>query len=136
MVKKTLREKAKKIVAVGFICMLFSTTAFAAKKDVDFDYIAKGADGYTANNPKDDSEGYAYVTVTGGNLISGDKVRYVVSNSGKTKEVSTAATYTGTAKPYKQTLKYNSGYAKKGAKYRLKIHTYNYSLKISGKWNS
>lgn len=131
-----VKEKLKKLAVIGTMCMLFSTTAFAAKKDVDFDYIAKGSDGYTANNAKDDNEGYAYVTVTSGNLVSGDKVKYVVSNSGKTKEVSDSVTYNGTAKPYKQTLKYKSGYAQKGKKYRLKVHTYNYSLKIHGKWNS
>lgn len=131
-----VKEKLKKVAVLGAMCMLFSTTAYAANKDVDFDYIAKGEDGYTANNAKDDNEEYAYVTVTSENLISGDKVKYVVSNSEKTKEVSAAVICYGTQKPYKQTLKYKSGYAQKGKKYRLKIHTYNYSLMIHGRWNS
>lgn len=129
-------KKFKAIILAGFMCILFTTTAFAAKKNFAFSCIPKGGDGYTSSNPKSDSENYAYFTVTDANLIDKDKVKYVVTNSAHTKEVSDAITYIGKSKPYRQTLKYNSGYAKQGAKYCLKIRSYNYSLRISGRWNS
>lgn len=136
MIKKNLKDRVKKITAVTFMCMLFSTTAFAARKDFTFE-IPKGGAGFTAVNPKNDNEIYAYVTINSANLNSKDKIRYVVSSSDMTKEVTASSTYHGNLKPYKQTLKYkNSSYAKKGKKYRLKIQTYNYSRRISGVWNS
>ncbi len=116
--------------------MMFATTAFAAKKEFNFTLIPVGGEKFTKENAKSDNEGYAYVTVDNANLISEDLVEYVVYNKAKTNPVSAGMTCYGTFKPYKQTLKYKSGYAKKGKEYRLKIHTYNYSLKISGKWNS
>lgn len=136
MIKKTLKERVKKITAVTFMCMLFSTTAFAARHEFTFE-IPKGGVGFTAANPKNDNEIYAYVTITKANLNSKDKIKYVVSNTDMTKEVTPSLICNGNIKPYKQTLKYsNSSYAKKGKKYRLKIQTYNYSRKLSGVWNS
>lgn len=131
-----MKRRISKILTLAVMCMLFATTAMAAKKDFSFSLISKGGNAYTAKNAKSDSEAYAYVTVDSANLISGDKVLYIVSNSAKTADVSAGATYLGINKPYKQTLKYKSGYAVKGKEYRLRIHTYNYSLQISGKWNS
>ncbi|MDE6232048.1 MAG: hypothetical protein K2M60_01690 [Lachnospiraceae bacterium] len=131
-----MKKSIKRIGAVACMCMLFSTTAFADKKPIDFDYIAKGGSGYTATNPKSDNEGYAYVTVTSSNQIEGDKVEYVVTSEDKNTEVTDGATFYGTSKPDKQKLKYKSGYAKTGKKYRLKITTYNYSLEVHGRWNS
>ena len=85
-------KKFKAIILAGFICILFTTTAFAAKKNFAFSCIPKGGDGYTSSNPKSDSENYAYFTVTDANLIDKDKVKYVVTNSAHTKEVSDAIT--------------------------------------------
>ena len=85
-------KKFKAIILAGFMCILFTTTAFAAKKNFAFSCIPKGGDGYTSSNPKSDSENYAYFTVTDANLIDKDKVRYVVTNSAHTKEVSDAIT--------------------------------------------
>lgn len=134
--REIMKKYLGKFLVLGMMCMLFSVTAFAAKKEFSFSVIPKGGNGYTATNAKSDNEGYAYVTVESANLISGDLVRYVVTNTERTKEVTSAVTFSGTNKPYKQTLKYYSGYAKKGKSYRLKIRTYNYSLQISGRWNS
>lgn len=136
MIKKTLKERVKKITAVTFMCMLFSTTAFAARHEFTFE-IPKGGVGFTAVNPKNDNEIYAYVTINSANLNSKDKIRYVVTSSDMTKEVTSSLTCNGNIKPYKQTLKYkSSSYAKKGKKYRLKIQTFNYSRRFSGVWNS
>lgn len=131
-----MKKRITKILVLGMMCMMFAATAFAAKKDFSFSLIPAGGEKFTEPNAKSDNEGYAYVTVDSANLISGDLVQYVVYNKAKTDPVSASIAFSGTNKPYKQTLKYKSGYAKKGKEYRLKIHTYNYSLKISGKWNS
>ena len=131
-----MKKRITKILAMGTMCMMFATTAFAAKKEFNFSLISPGGEKFTTENAKSDNEGYAYVTVNNANLISGDLVEYVVYNKAKTAPVSASVAYRGTNKPYKQTLKYKSGYAKKGKEYRLKIHTYNYSLQIAGKWNS
>ncbi|MDE7432507.1 MAG: hypothetical protein K2N34_11430 [Lachnospiraceae bacterium] len=136
MIKKSLKQKVKKITAVTFMCMLFSTTAFASKHSFKFE-LPKGGTGITASNPKNDNDIYAYVTVDSANLGSQDSVRYVVTNSDQTKEVTKPFPTSGTKKPNRSRLKYNnSSYAKKGKKYCLKITTYNYSRKFSGKWNS
>lgn len=136
MIKKTLKDRVKKITAVTFMCMLFSTTAFAARQEFTFE-IPKGGVGFTAANPKSDDEIYAYVTITSAKLNSKDKIKYVVSDKNMTKEVTTSHTFGGNDAPNKQKFKYkSSSYAKQGKKYRLKIQTYNYSRRISGVWNS
>lgn len=136
MIKKTLKERVKKITAVTFMCMLFSTTAFAARHEFTFE-IPKGGVGFTAANPKNDNEIYAYVSIKNANLSSKDVVRYVVSNTDMTKEVTCAFTFKGKKVPDQQTFKYNkSSYAKRGKKYRLKIQPYNYTRRFSGVWNS
>ncbi len=131
-----MKKRITKILALGTMCMMFATTAFAAKKDFYFSLIPVGGEKHSEPNAKSDNEGYAYVTVESANLISGDLVEYSVTNKAKTAVVSQSLPIPGTIKPYKQTLKYKSGYAKKGKEYCLKVKSYNYSLQIRGKWNS
>lgn len=91
---------------------------------------------YSGENPKSDNEGYAYVTVEKANVKNDSAVEYAVSNTGRTADVSTVFEFDGKIKPYKDRLKYKSGYAKKGKKYRLRIKSLNHNLQISGRWNS
>lgn len=134
--KDMFNKHCKKVALIMALSMMTSISAFAAKKEFNFEMIPEGKSAYTAANSKSDNEEYAYVTVEKANLIKGDKVEYAVSNNAETADVSHRATYTGTLKPYKQTLKYKSGYGKKDTKYKLRIKTYNYNLKVSGRWNS
>ncbi|MDO5517730.1 MAG: hypothetical protein Q4F66_09240 [Clostridium sp.] len=130
-----MKKIIKKLVVGTTLCMMLSTTAFAAKKEFNFS-LSKGNSGYTATNAKSDNEGYAYVTVTDSNLISSDKVSYVVTSSDKATNVTAGLTRNGAEPLYKQSFRYKSGYAKKGAAYRLHIKTINNSLRIEGRWNS
>lgn len=126
----------KKIILFGMLCMMFTTTVLAEKKEFYFKCINRDTDGYTKNNPKSDYEKYAYVTVTEANLSTSDKVYYVVTNSDKDKEVTRGITYCGTSKPNAQRLAYYKGYGTKNIYYRLKLHTYHYWLTAKGRWNS
>ena len=129
-------KHCKKVALIMALSMMTSISAFAAKKEFNFKIIPKGQSAYTKANLKSDNEKYAYVTVEKADLISNDKVEYAVSNNSETADVSARATYHGKLKPYKQTLKYNSGQGIAKVNYKLRIKTYNYSVQVSGRWNS
>lgn len=118
------------------LSMMTSVTAFAAKKEFNFNVVVERISKYSAENPKSDNEGYAYVTVEKANLKNDSAVEYAVSNIDRTADVSTVYEFDGKIKPYKDRLKYKNGYARKGKKYRLRIKSLNHNLQISGRWNS
>lgn len=60
---------------------------FHSEKTFSFTLASKGFMGFTRPNTKDDNEGYAYVTITNSNLISGDKVTYSITKTDKVTEV-------------------------------------------------
>lgn len=130
-----MKKYASGILILATLCMLFTITAFAEKKEFSCT-INKGNTYYTDVNKKSDSEKYAYVTVTDSDLITGDQVRYVISNKTCDGEVSQAITYSGAYNLYKQTLKYDATSGNKDVLYRLKIKTFNYNIKLTGKWDS
>lgn len=118
------------------LSMMTSVTAFAEKKNFNFNVVVERTSKYSGENPKSDNEGYAYVTVEKANLKNDSAVEYVVSNIDRTADVSTVYEFDGKIKPYKDRLKYKNGNARKGKKYRLRIKSLNHNLQISGRWNS
>lgn len=129
-------KHCKKVALIMALSMMTSVTAFAEKKIFNFNVVVERTSKYSGENPKSDNEGYAYVTVEKANVKNDSAVEYAVSNTGRTADVSTVFEFDGKIKPYKDRLKYKSGYAKKGKKYRLRIKSLNHNLQISGRWNS
>ena len=129
-------KHCKKVALIMALSMMTSVTAFAEKKIFNFNVVVERTSKYSGENPKSDNEGYAYVTVEKANVKNDSAVEYAVSNNSETADVSARATYHGKLKPYKQTLKYNSGQGIAKVNYKLRIKTYNYSVQVSGRWNS
>ena len=129
-------KKTMTMLLTAAMILSMSVTAFAAKKEFNFNVVVERISKYSAENPKSDNEGYAYVTVEKANLKNDSAVEYAVSNIDRTADVSTVYEFDGKIKPYKDRLKYKNGYARKGKKYRLRIKSLNHNLQISGRWNS
>ena len=56
-------KHCKKVALIMALSMMTSVTAFAAKKEFNFNVVVERISKYSAENPKSDNEGYAYVSV-------------------------------------------------------------------------
>ena len=56
-------KHCKKVALIMALSMMTSVTAFAAKKEFNFNVVVERISKYSAENPKSDNEGYAYVIV-------------------------------------------------------------------------
>ena len=54
-------KHCKKVALIMALSMMTSVTAFAAKKEFNFNVVVERISKYSAENPKSDNEGYAYV---------------------------------------------------------------------------
>ena len=79
-------KHCKKVALIMALSMMTSVTAFAAKKEFNFNVVVERISKYSAENPKSDNEGYAYVTVEKANLKNDSAVEYAVSNIDRTAE--------------------------------------------------
>lgn len=143
-----MRQVRKRVVCMVLLGVLFTVGVSRTGKAAEVGTAGKNLSDSSAisvcavyaarveTNPKSDNEAYAYVTTKGTTMVSGDKIRYAVSNSAKTKEVSDHKTIEGATILNRQKIKYLSGYNVKGRKYRLKVKSYNYSTHVKGRWNS
>lgn len=137
MTLKTKKRLAMIVVAVMTMATL-AITAAATNSDFSF-HLSVNQYSYTSSVLKNDSDNYAVVHVTSGNLVSGDLAVFQVATNSATPVVCSAAlnitsANTPTIAPHPK-LYYNSGYGTYGNSYKLRCSNLGaYWFDIAGIW--